>query len=357
MKKNMLIISAGKGYGGAEKSIELVIKNLKNKFNILVGVSDEKLKKNLIEDQINIFSLKNSKLFIIYNIFILFFKVRKYDIIIANTNKDAFYLAILSIIFNLSRKNILVYMRDHQWKFRKFIFKSLKNAKYILPTETLLEDNNYMKKYLNKDQLYVIEEAVDLKNVSFKMGKYILILANISRLKGIDLLLKAYVNSNVIKDNIKLIICGKVQDDIYFKEILMFITKNKLEPFVEIRDFQDDYQKDILYRNSLMVINSSISEYGGPETFGRTIIEAWSYKKPVISFNVGGPKYIIDNGINGFLVEEKNIKELSEKISLLSNNRNLCKIFGENGYNKVILKYTVEIIIKKLLKYLNEKYI
>lgn len=356
MKNDMLIISAAKCYGGAEKSIELVIEKLKKKFNILVGVSNEEHKKNLLKEQVNIFDLKNSKLFIIYNIFILYFKVKKYDIIIANTNKDAFYLAILSIFLNLNKKDILIYIRDHQWKFRKYIFKSLKNVKYILPTETLLEDDNYIKKYVEKSQLYVIEECVELKDVPYKMGKYILILANISRLKGIDLLLKAYVESNVIRRNIKLIICGKVQDNIYFEELLMFITKNKLENFVEIRDFQNDIEKDILYKNSLMVINSSISEYGGPETFGRTIIEGWSYKKPVISFNVGGPKYIIDNGINGFLVEEKNIKELAEKISLLSNNENLCRSFGENGYNKVFLKYTVEIIIKKLLNCLEEKY-
>ena len=123
----------------------------------------------------------------------------------------------------------------------------------------------------------------------------------------------------------------------------------------EIKDFQNDEQIKILYENSLMVINSSISQYGGPETFGRTIIEAWSYKKPVIAFNVGGPKYIIDNGINGFLVEEKNVKELAEKINLLSNNSNLCKIFGNNGYNKVCFEYTTEIIVKKLIKCLKEK--
>lgn len=355
--EKLLILSGGKGYGGSEKSIEMIAKRLKTDFEIVVGVANKEHEQFFKKENIDCFKLYNSKWLLICNIYIIYRYITYYNVILVNTNKDVFCIAILSYFLNLNNKNILIYVRNHAWKYRKFILKRLNKAKYILPTKSVLEKGNYLKKYINKQNIFIIGEPIEIKKRKYCRGKYLLSLANISRLKGLDLLIEAYIKSEIYKKNIKLIICGTIRDKVYFNELLNKINENKMNLMIKIEPFQNnELKKDILYKNSLMVINSSISEYGGPETFGRTIIEGWSYKKPVISFNVGGPKYIIDNGINGFLVEEKNIKELAEKISLLSNNENLCRSFGENGYNKVFLKYTVEIIIKKLLNCLEEKY-
>ena len=139
-----------------------------------------------------------------------------------------------------------------------------------------------------------------------------MLLANIARWKGIDYLLKAFSLSNLYKGNITVKICGKVVDEIYFKELQQFLNDNKLSKYVEFIPFQKD--TSTLYYNSLAVVNCSISEFGGPETFGRTIIEAWSYKKPVIAFACGGPKYIITNEKNGLLVPEKSVEKLSDSM-------------------------------------------
>lgn len=351
----VLILSTARNYGGAEKSIEVIVKKLKKNFDVLVAVSNKKYREFFKKNEIKTFFLKSNKIFILYNAIILYKVVKNFNVIVANTNKDAFYLALISFFIDINNKNVLIYMRDHQWKYRKFIYKRMKNAKYILPSKALLDDELYIKKYISEKQFYIIGESVKISNISYKEGEYILLLANISKLKGIDLLLKAYVKSELKKENLKVLICGKVQDKIYFKNLLEFIRQNNIESVVKIKDFQEDEQVKILYENALFVVNSSISNYGGPETFGRTIIEAWSYKKPVIAFNVGGPKYIIDNAIDGFLVEEGNIFELADKIKLLAMNRFLCKKMGENGYVKVKEKYNVDFIYNKFLSCIYNK--
>ena len=108
-----------------------------------------------------------------------------------------------------------------------------------------------------------------------------------------------------------------------------------------------------MYEEALFVVSSSISEFGGPETFGRTIIEAWSYKKAVISFNVGGPKYIIDDKVNGFLVEEKNTEEMARKMRCLYEHKDICQKMGEKGYLKVKSMYSIENLKNNIITCIN----
>jgi glycosyltransferase involved in cell wall biosynthesis len=41
------------------------------------------------------------------------------------------------------------------------------------------------------------------------------------------------------------------------------------------------------------------------------VIEAMSYGKPVVGFDVGGHKYTIEEGINGYSVKEKDWGEIN----------------------------------------------
>lgn len=65
------------------------------------------------------------------------------------------------------------------------------------------------------------------------------------------------------------------------------------------------------------------------ETFGLTLIEAQATGIPVIGPSFGGPLEIINDEVDGFLVDPRNIDELVSKIELLSSDRNfyneMCK--------------------------------
>lgn len=43
------------------------------------------------------------------------------------------------------------------------------------------------------------------------------------------------------------------------------------------------------------------------------IIEAMSYGKSVVAFDVGGPNYTIEDGINGYSVKERYWEEMGEE--------------------------------------------
>jgi glycosyltransferase involved in cell wall biosynthesis len=56
------------------------------------------------------------------------------------------------------------------------------------------------------------------------------------------------------------------------------------------------------------------------ETFGMTILESMSFGIPVIAPPVGGPAELVEDGVQGFLVDSRNVNLLKEKVLFLSNN-------------------------------------
>lgn len=83
------------------------------------------------------------------------------------------------------------------------------------------------------------------------------------------------------------------------------------------------------------------------ESFGIVFLEAWACKTPVIGANIGAVASVIDDGKDGFLVEASNAEQVAKKINQLLTDSLLNQSFGSKGYQKVLEKYTWDIIAKK----------
>lgn len=60
------------------------------------------------------------------------------------------------------------------------------------------------------------------------------------------------------------------------------------------------------------------------ETFGLTIVEGMAFGLPVIAPPVGGPAELVEDGVQGFLIDSRNIDLLKERVLLLLNDQSLC---------------------------------
>jgi glycosyltransferase involved in cell wall biosynthesis len=103
-------------------------------------------------------------------------------------------------------------------------------------------------------------------------------------------------------------------------------------------------------RSSLALVSSSI----WPETLNMTLIEAMGNGTPVISSNCGAPTEYIDHGINGFLFEAGNYRQLAEYMRFFLKNKKEATEMGLKGYQMVIEKFNPELVIQKHL-YLYEQ--
>lgn len=119
---------------------------------------------------------------------------------------------------------------------------------------------------------------------------------------------------------------------------------------VEYKGFVFD-KKELskIYRQADIFISNSYATKNWEELFGIVIIEAMASGLAVIATDCVGPKEIIQNGENGFLIKQKDYNDLKSKFSELIKNKNLIKKFGENGRKTVEEKYDIKIITKEWL--------
>lgn len=348
---NIVFLSNASGYGGSERTIEIIAKKIAEQHNIHIYAENENHIKILLENGLSVDATRTGILGMISNLYFMRKKLLKSDCIIGNTNKAGFYIAIMNCLFPFMRKKrTLIFVRDFQWRFLRFIRFALgANASYCVTTKAALE---YLRNHGIHSEIIVNPVKLPALSEQKKMANPPIILcpAMISRWKGIDLLIRAF---SLIKNNCQLIIVGNNVDEVYLSELKLLVEHLKLNERVIFLAYLENI--DSYYSNCTLVVNSSISDFGGPETFGRTIIEGWAFSKPVVSFDCGGPRYLIDNGINGFLVPEGNVEELALTIDIILSDNELANKLGLGGFKKVLLEYSVEVVVEKLIEKINSK--
>jgi len=77
-----------------------------------------------------------------------------------------------------------------------------------------------------------------------------------------------------------------------------------------------------------------------------TFLEMWAMGLPIVSTNVGGVPYLIDDGDNGLLVEQDDYMSMAESISKIFENRVLADKLIEGGKHKV-LRYDEHTVYQK----------
>jgi glycosyltransferase involved in cell wall biosynthesis len=162
--------------------------------------------------------------------------------------------------------------------------------------------------------------------------------------KGIDTLIKAMPRVWEKFPDAQLIIAGGTTPfTVRFKhQAQMIDLANRIH-------FLDDVDENKKYQ--ILAACDIFASPSGFESFGITILEAWSKKKPVIACNIEATRHLIKNGETGFLIEYKDIPQLEETLIHLIENPGLRKNAGEKGWEKLQKNYTKEIIGEKYRRF------
>lgn len=78
------------------------------------------------------------------------------------------------------------------------------------------------------------------------------------------------------------------------------------------------------------------------ESFGVALIEAMACGVPVVATNTEGYREIIENGVTGVILKDRDPQTMAEEIIKLLVNPALAKTYGENGRKKVLKLYDWE---------------
>ena len=160
--------------------------------------------------------------------------------------------------------------------------------------------------------------------------------------KGVHVLVKAF--SNIVKERpeAKLVIAGKG----YMEGIIRVLIKRyRLEDKVALLGPVSEEEKIRLYRGSKVVAVPSIFN----ESFGIVALEAMSAGRAVVATRHGGLAEIIEDGVDGMLVDPGDSKGLAKALLEVLSDENLRIKLGSNARRKIESKYSWDVVIDKIV--------
>ncbi len=143
-----------------------------------------------------------------------------------------------------------------------------------------------------------------------------------------------------------LVLLGNVAtDDPEGTEVYQSLLDSREERII-ILSHQDGALVNALQRRAAVVLQKSIRE-----GFGLTVAEAMWKGTPVIGGNVGGIRFQIENGVNGFLVSS--IEETADRIVQLIRDRELREQLGQKAKETVGQRFLLTRYLEQYLDLLN----
>ncbi len=287
---------------------------------------------------------------------------------IINYNRNSVYgtLRIFFFILNFCKNNNIDLIHSHHRYFDllSWIISKIVNVKTITTVHSITKGKKFIsyksdfltccsnsvkihliKHFrLNENKIKLIPNFIDPEEVKItnspeKMKAQLgisnqKIIGYIGRIdfeeKGVDILLAAYNELRIVRNDTYLLLIGDGNSTELVKN---FIGKEKINviligPQLHILDY---------YNIMDIVVLPSRTE-----SFGLVILEAGLMKKTFVGSRIGGIEEVIKNNYNGVLFSSGNIHALSKTILQLLNNDNYSNALADNLNRTVIDNYSAE---------------
>lgn len=197
--------------------------------------------------------------------------------------------------------------------------------------------------FFPKEKVYSIPTFVypsyHEKNNSY--SNYVLCLGRFSNEKGFLYALKAFA---YLKDIPVRIVINETKNNCD-KKIIDIIESLGIESKVVFTGFVSGDSLTKIIANCLCVLAPAIWY----ENMPNSVLEAFSFGKPVIASNIGSLAEMVDDGTNGFLIEPKNDLQIAEAIRRLYNDKDYCRVLGMNALDKAKRIYSPSVHWKKFI--------
>lgn len=202
------------------------------------------------------------------------------------------------------------------------------------------------------DKLYVIHMGVEIPQNSSDIerkqnGQVIACPANVEEIKGQKYLIEA---CRILKSrgfSFKCLIIGDGPD---IPKLKSLITELKLENDVFLEGYYPHSKLMDMLKNKnidIVTLPSVNMSNGYSEGIPVALVEAMSYKIPVVSTNTGDISELLGDGC-GIMVEQRNPEELSEAIYKTFSDENTTNAVIEKAYNRVQVEFNIENTSKDL---------
>lgn len=241
-------------------------------------------------------------------------------------------------------------MPRNVFKSNRLIRLSFANLKANMQIKRFIVASQYMRQMLAnnglpEERIEVIPYYTDLPSLSgdireTKSPPHILFFGRLVQPKGLQYLVKALEH---VDGPWKCIIIGEGPE---LKTIQNLARELQIFDKIQFTGWQSHSELGKYYRQARVVVVPSV----WPEPFCIVGIEAMSYGKPVVAFDVGGISDWLEDSQTGFLVPRQDVMGLAQKIEILLKDKELAEKFGKQGRVNAENRFTKDIHLKKLMQ-------
>jgi glycosyltransferase involved in cell wall biosynthesis len=232
---------------------------------------------------------------------------------------------LLSILTSLNR------LKPGSW------VKELNKISKIICVSRYLSDK-FIEYGVSAEKIFLLPNAVQPK-FRTPVGKYVLFLGNIVLQKGVEVLCR----TAELLPNIQFVAAGEGKQ---FKFIKGKYGKLKN---LTLKGHVSGNEKEEILKDARFLYYPSLCN----ESFGMSILEAYSYGKPVLTTGFGETGKLVRHKITGIINSSININSQAESVSTLWNELSLCDNYSDNCF-KMSEQYSVANHIHKLLELYKE---
>lgn len=278
--------------------------------------------------------------------------IKEYDIVHIHMSKGGSFFRKYCLV-KLSKKyskKIIIHIHSSQFiefyiKSNKYLKKRIINAFDLANNIIVLSEywKNEISPLCDERKIVVLKNGVKIQNESHKdyNNNDILFLGKICKEKGMNELLYALSDLVPLYPNLKLYIGGIGSDDYFSKLCNELNIQNNV---VFLGWITGEEKTKYLKSSSIFVLPSHT------EGLPVSLLEAMSYGCACITTSVGGIPEVIQDGINGIMIEPKNEVNLKTNIEKCIKSPQYKRSLGDKALNTISDEYNINLIKERLIK-------
>jgi len=366
--ERILILSTAIGYGGAERSLEILGPELARRSRVLVMTGNVRHRRNL-----RLAAARTGSRLVVWPlplredrlstalaamVYVAARLLWRPQVVIANTERASIVLAWAARRLPWAGSKVWLYVRDFQARDLPRILGDLPLARVLVPGPAVLDRPRYLASLVEPKTGRSVRVVPDMVSVIYDEEPSstggVLHLATVNLWKGHEYLIRAVARLHHSGRHLRVRSRGFDDSARLRRELEQQIAAAGIggsDGFELLPQVEDPAAE---LRGCRCVVVTSVSSQGGPETFGRSVIEAWSHGRPVVAFAAGGPLHLISHEVDGLLVPEGDETALAEALWRVQTEPGLAQRLGAAGREKVRQNYLVGPVADGMMKVLAE---
>jgi glycosyltransferase involved in cell wall biosynthesis len=356
--KKIKILHVTQSYGGVQTYIlNIILNSDKQKYEFAILCPESELSRICTERGIKVYcvNIKRSPHFLdIISLMRIIAVVIKYnpDILHVHSAKAGVLGRIASFV---TRKKVIFTPNAFSYLgftgFKRLLFRNIERSLRYLTDVLLAVSDSEKARAINElnyrtENIKVIFNAIDCESYN-KIRDYRIIntvgmMGRLIHQKNPEMFINIALKMHAEYPQLKFLLLGEGYQDFLREDIFSIIAKHKSEDFIKILKWGHYNIENFYNEVDVFLLTSRF------EGLSFALLEAMGNGIPSIATNVDGNKDVIESGVNGFLVEENDLNDVVEKLSLLIRNQNLREEIGVAARKRINELFNIKTNIKNI---------